>query len=175
MRKLLILTANPIGSDQLRLAAEIRDISEGLKRSHHRDNFKIIPHLAVRPRDLRRAVVEEAPQMVHFSGHGEGKAGLYFEDEAGNPKLVTGKVLSGLFDLIAEKTQVECVVLNRCYSSAQAEAIAQHVPYVVGMQQAVGDKAAIEFSVGFYDAIWNGESVEFAFKSGKVAAQFSSI
>lgn len=173
MRKLLILAANPKDSAQLRLSEEIRDISEGLKRSHHRDDFRIVPQLAVRPRDLRRAIVEEAPQMVHFCGHGEGEAGLYFEDEAGSPKLVTGEVLSGLFELIANKTKVECVVLNGCYSSVQAEAIAQHVSYVVGMQQAVGDKAAIEFSVGFYDAIWNGESVKFAFESGKVAAQFS--
>ena len=39
-------------------------------------------------------MLEETPQMVHFSGHGEGEAGLYFEDEVGNPKLVTGTALA---------------------------------------------------------------------------------
>jgi hypothetical protein len=35
-------------------------------------------------------------------------------------------------------------------SQVQAEAIAQYIPYVIGMNQAIGDKAAIEFAVGFY-------------------------
>ena len=170
MRKLLILTASPKGLDPIRLAEEVRDIDEGRKRSHYRDDFKIVHQSAVRLRDLRRAVVEEAPQMVHFSGHGEGEAGLYLEDKLGNPTLLTGDQLSGLFGLIAHKARVECVVLNGCYSLVQAQAIMQHVPYVIGMRYSIGDRAAIEFSVGFYDAIWNGESIEFAFKSGKVAA-----
>ena len=170
MRKLLILTASPKGLDPIRLAEEVRDISEGLKRSRYRNDFKIVSQSAVRLRDLRRAVVEEAPHMVHFSGHGKGDAGLYFEDELGKPTLLTGEQLSGIFSLIAHKTRVECVVLNGCYSLVQAQAIMQHVPYVIGMRHSIGDRAAIEFSVGFYDAIWNGESIEFAFESGKVAA-----
>jgi hypothetical protein len=32
----------------------------------------------------------------------------------------------------------------------QAEAIVKHIPYVIGMSKAIGDKAAIEFAVGFY-------------------------
>jgi hypothetical protein len=51
----------------------------------------------------------------------------------------------------------------------QAEAIAEHVPYVVGMTKAIGDRAAIEFAVGFYDALGAGPKVDFAFKHGCVA------
>lgn len=173
-RKLLILAANPKSSTRLRLDEEVRDISEGLKRARHRDDFEIAQRWAVRPRDFQRAMLEETPQMVHFSGHGEGEAGLYFEDEVGNPKLVTGTALASLFKLFSQKTQIECVILNGCYSQTQAEAIVRHVPHVIGMQQAVGDQAAIEFAVGFYDALGNGESVEFAFESGKVAMELSS-
>lgn len=173
MRKLLILTANPKDSVRLQLDKELRDIEEGLQRARLRDDFTVISRLAVRPRDLRRAILEVAPQMVHFSGHGEESVGLYFEDEIGNSTPLTGEQLSGLFGLISPKADLECVVLNGCYSAEQAQAISQHVPYVVGMRQAVGDKAAVEFSVGFYDAIWNGESVEFAFQVGKVAAQLT--
>ena len=173
-RKLLILAANPKSSTRLRLDEEVRDISEGLKRARHRDDFEIAQRWAVRPRDFQRAMLEETPQMVHFSGHGEGEAGLYFEDEIGNPKLVIGTALASLFKLFAQKTQIECVVLNGCYSQTQAEAIVRHVPYVIGMQQAVGDQAAIEFAVGFYDALGNGESVDFAFESGKVAMELNS-
>ena len=173
-RKLLILAANPKSSTRLRLDEEIRDISEGLKRARHRDAFEMAQRWAVRPRDFQRAMLDESPQLVHFSGHGEGESGLYFEDEVGNPKLVTGAALASLFKLFSQKTQIECVVLNGCYSQIQAEAISAHIPYVVGMQQSVGDKAAIEFAVGFYDALGNGESVDFAFELGKVAMELSS-
>ena len=74
-RKLLILAANPKSSTRLRLDEEVRDISEGLKRARHRDDFEIAQRWAVRPRDFQRAMLEETPQMVHFSGHGEGEAG----------------------------------------------------------------------------------------------------
>jgi hypothetical protein len=56
------------------------------------------------------------------------------------------------------------VLLNACYSVLQAEAIALHIPYVIGMNQAVGDAAAREFAVGFYDALGAGRTIEFAYK-----------
>ena len=40
---------------------------------------------------------------------------------------------------------------------------------VIGMKRAVKDKASIEFSVGFYDALGAGRSVENAFEFGKNA------
>ena len=173
-RKLLILAANPKNSARLRLDEEVRDISDGLHRSRHRDDFEMIQRWAVRPRDFQRAMLEECPQLVHFSGHGDGEEGLYFEDAAGHPKPVPGKALASLFKLFSQKTQIECVVLNGCYSQAQAAEIVAHVPYVVGMKQAVGDQAAIEFAVGFYEALGNGEPIEFAFKCGKVAMELNS-
>jgi hypothetical protein len=47
-------------------------------------------------------------------------------------------------------------VLNACCSATQAEAITQHIPYVVGMKRAIGDRVAIEFAIGFYDALLAG-------------------
>jgi len=172
MQKILILAANPKDTSRLRLDQELRDIEEGLRRAQHRDEFAFAQRLAVRPRDIQRAMLEETPQIVHFSGHGEGAEGLVFEDETGQAKLVSGAALANLFALFADPAEpnpVHCVVLNGCYSAVQAEAIAEHVPYVVGMTKAVGDTAAIEFAVGFYDALGAGRTVEFAFKLGCAA------
>ena len=168
-RKLLILSANPKNSARLRLDEEVRNIQEGLQRARHRDDFEISQRWAVRPRDLQRAMLEEAPQIVHFSGHAKQKAGLYLEDHTGNAQLVTGDALSQMFKLFSQEHEVECVVLNGCYSVDQAEAIARHVPYVVGMQASIEDAAAIDFSIGFYDALGDGRSMKFAFEAGKVA------
>ena len=172
MRKILVLSANPKDTARLRLAEEVRDIREGLERSRHRDQFDLVSEWAVRPRDLQRAMLEQLPQIVHFSGHGS-EEGLFFEDTVGNSKLISHSALASLFRLLAQRVQIDCVVLNGCYSEGQAVAIAQHAPYVIGMRQSVEDDAAIEFAVGFYDALARGDSVEFAFESGKVAMELN--
>ncbi len=126
---ILFLAANPQGTTPLRLDRELRDISEGLQRAQKRDRFKLEQRSAVRPRDIQRAMLDLNPQIIHFSGHGEGEAGLVFEDEIGNSKLVDGDALAALFELFADR--LNCVVLNGCYSEVQAQAIAQHIPYVI--------------------------------------------
>ena len=173
MRKILILASNPKATPQLRLDEEMREIDEGLKRSQNRDQFELVQKLAVRPRDIQRAMLDVNPQIVHFSGRGAGEEGLIFEDEIGQPKFVTVEALAGLFELFAD--QMDCVVLNGCYSQVQAKAIAKHIPYVMGMKQAIGDQAAIAFAVGFYDALGAGRPVEFAYKFGRSAIRLEGI
>ena len=67
------------------------------------------------------------------------------------------------------------MVLNACYSEIQAIAIAKCIPYVVGMKKAIGDAAAIEFAVAFYDGLGAGDSVEFAYKLACNAIQWAGI
>ncbi len=43
------------------------------------------------------------------------------------------------------------------------------------MSQAIGDRAAIEFTVGFYDALGAGRPVEFAHKLGCSAIRMAGI
>ena len=174
MRKILILAANPEDTTPLHLGEEVRDINECLRRAKHGNAFTVEQRWAVRPRDLQWAMLEESPQIVHFSGHGAGDAGLYFQDNDGNAKLVAGEALARLFQLVNQKSQITCVLLNGCYSKVQAEAIVEYVPYVIGMNASIKDRAAIEFAVGFYFALGNGQSVEFAFNSGKVAMGLNS-
>ncbi|BBD63139.1 TIR protein (plasmid) [Nostoc sp. HK-01] len=172
-QKILLLAANPIGSRNLRLGEEMREIEEGLKRSRNRERYSIATAQAVRYRDIRRAILEHEPQIIHFSGHGAGEEGLVFEDETGAAKLVNAEALAGLFQIFSG--QLECVILNACYSQVQAEAIAQHIPCVIGMKKAIGDRAAIEFAVGFYDALGAKKSYEFAYKLGCNAIRTAGI
>lgn len=173
IKTILFLAANPKGTAQLRLDEEVREIDAGLQRAKRHDQFVLQQRWAVRTRDVQRAMLDFKPQIIHFSGHGEGEDGLVLEDEFGKGKFVDTEALAGLFELFADL--VECVVLNACYSEAQAEAIARHIPYVIGMNKAIGDHAAIEFAVSFYDALGSGESVEFAYKLGCSAIRLAGI
>ncbi|MGB3755818.1 MAG: SUMF1/EgtB/PvdO family nonheme iron enzyme [Rivularia sp. (in: cyanobacteria)] len=173
VKTILVLSANPKGTKPLRLDEEIREIEQGLQRSKKRDSFTFKSGQAVRDFDIHRSILDYEPQIIHFSGHGTGESGLVFEDNIGQQKLVDAQALAGLFELFAE--QIECVVLNACYSEIQAEAIAQHINYVIGMSKQVGDAAAIRFAVGFYDALGAGRDVEFAYKLGCAAIRMAGI
>jgi hypothetical protein len=146
-KTILILAANPTDAARLRLDQEVREIDNGLQRAQRRDEFVLKQAWAVRRTDFRRAMLDLRPDIVHFCGHGSGEEGIAFEDENGQAKFVSTDALTGFFELFADK--VECVVLNACYSEAQAEAIAEHIPYVIGMKSAIGDAAALEFAVAF--------------------------
>ena len=196
VKTILVLASNPKGTSPLRLGEEVREIQAGLDRSQYRDRFRIEQRWAVTPKDIRRALLDCNPQIVHFSGHGVGigepehesapsrkvslitsgttePEGLLFEDETGHSQLVSTEAISRLFSLFSD--ELECVVLNACYSAVQADAIAQHIPYVVGMKKAIGDRAAIKFTLGFYDGLLADRPVAFAYKLGCNAIELEGI
>jgi CHAT domain len=172
LKSILLLTANPKNTANLRLQEEEREIKERLRLAGY-GKVPINSVVAVRPRDIQQALLDFRPQVVHFSGHGADQNGLVFEDNAGKAKLIDSDALAQLFELFAN--QVECVVLNACYSVVQAQAIAKHIKYVVGMNDSIGDHAAIVFSVGFYTALGAGENFEFAYRMGCVSIRLEGI
>ena len=172
-KKILILTANPIDTEKLSLDQEVREIQQGLERAKWREQFQILSSWATRPKDLRRTLLDYEPQIVHFSGHGQGAHGLILQDDEGHAKPVAARALARLFKLF-EQT-IECVLLNACYSETQAHAIHQHIGYVVGMNQAIGDLAAIKFAVGFYDALGAGRGYQEAYEFGCSALDLEDL
>lgn len=177
IKTILILAANPKTTSHLRLDEEVREIDAGLQRAKKREKFDLQQRWAVGVRDISQALLDFKPHIVHFCGHGGGDDGLAFEDQTGKLQYVSTAALTGLFELFSPKfnQKVECVILNACYSEVQATAISQHIPYVIGMTQAIGDRAAIEFAVGFYSALGAGESIDFAYKLGCNAIAIAGI
>ena len=131
--------------------------------------------LAVRPQDLQSALLEEKPRIVHFCGHGAGERGLVLENDAGELHLVSTEALADLFRHFSH--QIECVLLNACYTQVQAEEIVKHINFVVGMRQPILDRSAISFSAGFYGALGAGESITKAYDFGcnRIHLEFSNL
>jgi AAA-like domain/TIR domain/CHAT domain len=172
-KKILVLAANPKDTNRLRIDEEVREIQEEFKRANQREDFEIVSRWAVRPSDVQRALLDFQPHVVHFSGHGDGEAGLALENDGGKTQLVGAESLGRLFKLFIN--QIECVVLNACYSEVQANAIYQHIDYVIGMKQQIGDKAAVKFAAGFYRALGAGRSYEDAYEFGCNAIDLESV
>ena len=188
--RILVVAANPLGSSPLQLDREVKTIQDALRRSRKRDNFVVEYRLAATPSELRRALLDLEPHVLHFSGHGAGEQGLLFvsdesmgslhrsdygavrsrSSDTDEIKFVSAQPLAHLLKLCED--HLECVVLNACYSDVQGNAISANIPFTIGMRDQVADSVAIKFSQGFYDAIGAGKSYESAFKWGKVAIEF---
>jgi hypothetical protein len=163
-RSVLMLTASPLDEEPLRLGAEYRDVSAGVKSiAQPKVNLKFLFQPAVRPRDILTHLLNAEPEIVHFSGHGT-KGELVFEDEAGNASsLGTDAIASALKQMTRN---LNCVVLNACDSDHLAERLATHVDVVIGCTAPIDDDAAITFSIGFYQAVAAGRSYAESFDFG---------
>jgi uncharacterized protein YjbI with pentapeptide repeats len=164
---ILFLGANDL-SDPLQLGEEVSKIQMNLKLAKERDRFVFRQELAVTIDTLMQSILDESPNIVHFSGHGE-EGGIFLQDSNNNPVLVAAEALEKLFKLCKET--VTCVVLSSCFSEHQARAIRAHIPYVIGIESDILDAAAIDFSSGFYKALGRGLDVPHAFEWGKLAME----
>jgi hypothetical protein len=170
---ILFLASDPTNETRLRLGEELREIQEKLRLASQRERFELCERMSVRPADVSQALLDVRPEIVHFSGHGTATGELCFEDQTGRSQPVQPDALAALFEQFAN--HVNCVLLNACHSEAQAKAIAAHIEYVIGMNQAIDDKAAIAFAIGFYQALGAGRTIEDAYKLGCVQIRLHDI
>jgi DNA-binding NarL/FixJ family response regulator len=169
----LFLAADPTDASRLRLGEELREIQEKLQLAKLRERFELHQRMSVRPIDISQALLDIQPQIVHFSGHGGANGELCFENQIGEMYPIEPDALAALFEQFAN--QVNCVVLNACYSEIQAKAIVKHIDQVIGMNRAISDRAAISFAIGFYQALGAGRSIEEAYKLGCVQIRLHGI
>ncbi len=163
--KILFCGANPVGTSRLRIDEEIREIQQVIKQGKERDNILVHTEWAVRPRDIIQALIDFQPNFVHFAGHGGGNEGSFAaEDDVGHAHVIPVDGLVQAFRAVGQ--EVQCVVVNACQTQRLAQALTAVIPCVVGMREPVGDRSAIRFSIGFYQALAGGKRVGTAFDVG---------
>ncbi len=169
--QILFLCANPDADAQLNFDKEVNEIETSLQQSKYRDRFSFHNKRAVNGKIIRTSMLDYEPNIVHFSGHGAGEEGIVILNDVGQPMILPTDTLRDLFELF--KAHVQCVILNACYSEQQAKAIKAHIPYVIGMNNAIDDRASIAFSTGFYEALGSNKSYSKAFANGKLALKMA--
>ena len=130
---------------------------------------------------LRQKLLHGTFHVFHFIGHGgfdseQGGGQLLFADSKGQSMPVSGEEIGVM---LHEHRTLRLVILNACEGSVTAhdnsfsgvaQSLIQHrVPAVIAMQREITDKAAIDFSKGFYEAIVLGHPVEFAMAEARKA------
>lgn len=168
--RILLVCANPRGTDPLRTAEEDRTLRESLQLSPNRDHIEVETLNAATVDDLRRALLRKPFDVVHFSGHGT-QTGLVFEDA--NGKLMVPHS-SALAELLARR-HVKVALLNACYSLSVGKITAIGLEYTVASTGPISDPGAIEFTRGFYDALGAGTNVPDAYDEGLSAAKLKGF
>lgn len=158
--RILVLAANPMTTTRLDLEHEIKRMKDELAISPLRDRFKFTAEVAVEIDEIGRHLMAVKPHIIHFAGHGENGQ-IIFRNRAGQAQAARPEGLAAMFELVDD---LRIVVLNACYSNPQAEKLSSFTDYVVGMQTRVRDDSALQFTIGFYRALANGESLDRAFK-----------
>jgi hypothetical protein len=167
------MAANPEGTSHLKLDEEIRAITGKIRASEHRDLLELVSVWAVRADDLLQFLNLHKPHIVHFSGHGSPTEEIFVLDSSGRAKPVSTAALKALFTSL--KDNIRIVVLNACYSRAQAEAITEVIDFAIGMKAVISDTAAAIFAASFYGALGFGRSVQEAFDQGRIALLLEGI
>lgn len=171
-KKVLFLASNPSQTAKIQLDTEHSRITQQLQNS----SFKTIMEQAVTFNNLQKFILKEKPEIIHFSGHGaelesdiikaleateqpvigtgnDFDTGIFLlSEDLREPFLVQTDVIRQLFKSMVsiQNIPIETVIFNSCHSEAQAKAIAEFVPNVVGTSYSIRDEAAIAFSTGFY-------------------------
>jgi len=165
--KILFMAANPKNTQSLNLNTEYRTLQQEMRQGSKRDNFEwLSPIFAATLTEMMRGLNQQ-PNIIHFSGHGLNK-GLVLEDENAYAQVVTNEMLDLLFKDL--KGIVNIIVLNCCYSTAQAEFLSKIGCFVLGYNTPVGDKIAQSFAKGFYLGLSDGKDFHGALNSGRVLA-----
>ena len=163
--RILFLSSNPWNNSRILVDEEAREIFERIHEGPYRDHFELHNHVAVRPIDLQRLLLRYRPHIVHFSGHGNKRERIILSGMNGRGKTIDQQGLANVLALY--NTHVRLVLLNACFTKAQARFISEVVNYSIGTSKAIGDKVGVAFGGAFYRALGFGKSVKEAFESAR--------
>ena len=171
--RILFLSANPWTTSRILVDEEAREIFERIHEGPHRNKFELHKHVATRPHDLQKLLLLYKPQIVHFSGHGSKQHKIILGGTHGKGKTVDQQGLADVFALY--NTHVRLVLLNACFTMAQARSIAEVVNYSIGTGKGIGDKVGVAFAGAFYRALGFGRPIRDAFESAKAELALTKI
>jgi hypothetical protein len=185
--RVLGMVTSPKGLDTLDVGHEKRLVEEAIRGLREGGLLELTWLEGQTWRHLQRAMRHGPWHIFHFVGHGgfdpateEGAIAL--SDEAGHKRLLRATSLAELLD---DHYPLRLVFLNSCegargsesdaFSSTAATLVRRGIPAVVAMQYEVTDKAAIEFSRDFYEAVADSLPVDAAVTEARAAVSMDSM
>ena len=158
--RILMISASPNDDLRLRTAREMQDLILRFRSSRLRDRLHFTQSQAARFEDLRTALLENLPHIVHFSGHVDDDGSVVFQGDGHGPsRTVTQSTLQLAF---LAMTDLRLLVLESPNSAALPAALTRSVDWVIALPGPERTRHT-DFADGFYEALAFGKSVERAF------------
>jgi esterase/lipase superfamily enzyme len=170
---ILVLAANPIGTELLQLEEEANLIRDQFQKFKQEKNYIVKVERAVQVEELSKYLRQYKPIIVHFSSHGNPSGEIILNNAEGKQQLVSPEKLANLLAVL--EVRIECVVLNACFSLEKADALADKVSCVVGMNKEIDDRSAVAFSAGFYRSLGDSQRYYTAFNSGLAEIELRNL
>ncbi len=170
---ILVIAANPIGTDLLQLEKEANLIRDQLPKVKQETNYTVKVERAVKVEEVSKYLRQYKPLILHFSGHGSPSGEIILNNDQGKQQPVSPEKLANLLDVL--QGRIECVVLNACFSLEKADALAEQVSCVVGMSTEIDDRSAVAFSEGFYRSLGDGQRYYTAFNAALAEIELRSL
>ena len=169
--RLLVVTATPKDWNPLNVEQEVERIGEAVQPLIDRGLVQLRVEEHITRRSLRKRLLDDAPHMLHYIGHGD------FDDERGMLILEDSSRLSDPLDgrtlaTLLKETPVRLAVLNCCLGAKGAAADARQfgrkraallgvgpalvdagLGAVIAMQFSADDEAAVVFAQDFYEMV----------------------
>ena len=179
--RILGMVASPSDLPELDMEKEKRQMAEAIRHLQDEGRVSLKWLEGQTWRDLQKAMRGGPWHVFHFIGHGdfdatEQEGQIALADEQGKSSLLSATQLGRLLDSHAS---LRLVVLNSCegarasetdlFSSTGAVLTRRGIPAVVSMQYVITDRAALEFSRMFYDAVAEGLPVDAAVTEARIA------
>ncbi len=168
---ILFVSSNPKGTSKINSDQEDLKIRRNVECNK---NIRVISSKVQQAtiKAMKRAIYEENPTVIHFSGHGvkakrEGWQGefeeamgftgglVFYDEDLRESEVLDVNEAYRLFEDAKKvlRASIRLVFLNSCFSSNLAEEISKLDIYVIGSTDVIGDEAARKFSTEVYRKI----------------------
>jgi hypothetical protein len=163
-RNVLVLAANPQSTIRLELEREAALIWERLQQGESGRKYRVHIEQGSGVEDVARYLAEYQPTVVHFVGNGSPTGEIMLRNNCQIQPL-TPSDFANLFKI--EGRQIDCVVLNSCFSVAMADELGKHVGCTIGIDEEIDDAPTEKSFIGeFYRELAMGNGYQGAFDRG---------
>jgi tetratricopeptide (TPR) repeat protein len=184
--RILGMTVSPKGLDDLDIEREKQRVEKATEYLQRKNLVEFTWLQGHTWQDLQRALRRGRPwHIFHFIGHGgfdinvdEGH--IVLEDDEGKALYFRA---TSLGRLLIDHRSLRLIVLNSCegargsthdiFSSTATILVRRGIPAVLAMQYEITDRAAIELSRAFYEALTDGLPVDAAVSEARKAISLS--
>jgi tetratricopeptide (TPR) repeat protein len=179
--RILGMVASPADAEPLDVAGEKTRLENAVHELQDKGVIELTWVEGQTSRDLQTTLQRGPWHIFHFIGHAisendSGEGALLLADEAGRSLPLSATHLARL---LADQHTLRLALLNACegargygqglFSSTASVLARRGVPAVLAMQYAISDRAAIEFTTSFYQALAANLPIDAAVSEGREA------